>query len=1349
MPLRRILATRRSRSGRKDALGKRSTAPKHRSARTRLAARLETLESRRLLAFDFGVVTDVNTLGLSSDPEQLTEVAGDVFFVANDGVSGDELFVSDSSGQNVRQVADLRPGPIGSNIENLTNVGGRLYFTASADGQQNDLWTSDGTTSGTVKVFDASDASVYSIDQVTGVGNRVFFTAYQDATGYELWTSDGTTSGTVLTRDINQVQDSPEGPTELTAVGNELFFAASSYYNTELWKSDGTAAGTVLVADIDGDSFSSSYPEGLTESNGLLYFAADTPGFGLEPYRSDGTAAGTFRLANIAAGDDSSQPREFTTVGNETFFVADTGTTAGLYSTTGSGVTAIATPGIDASDFSPTDLTAVGNRLFFAAGGAGATGPISVESPALTATNSFQYQLNRTAGVVTGTFGADRGTLLIEPPSNVEYNFPPMDGSNDGPGFVTNGQIGNAGVGLTSIQPGDLVLQWFNIFNGAPFDPSTPVYEWTLSDPGGLTDISFGGFASGNEFDEFNEGLVFELFLNNSSTPSQTQLVAGDALDNYFGGRDSGNISLATPGGNTVTTATVRMSFGTGGATSTAWPDARGESVIVGATLSATGGTSGVSGREVFVYDGSGVSLVDDIVLGASSNPSALTAVGDDLVFVANDPVGGFGQELFVIDSNNVAGGAAVLADVRPGVDAASMPLSSEPVELTVAGNNILFSAVGTTGGRELYISNPASGSAGLAADINLGTAGSNPSDIVVTNDNVFYVANNGVSGDSIYSVNPTGAAAAGSPLVDLTDGLNDQIIGLAALPNGQLVFGHREEGLLALNPSNGSVTSLSSVVPQRDGEDVFEVLGSTAFFAATSTNSGVELWRTDGIDFSTFEAADVRPGVIGSNPTELTAFDGALYFAADGPVGVELYRYAGFGPATLVQDIYPEASGSGQQSSFPGDLTVSGNHLFFAASDNRPESRGGTGRELYSLAAGANLPTLIELQAGNGSGNNTETESSNPQNLTDINGTLYFNAFSDDVVLDPGSNVLRPAGFELFTSDGTVAGTTLRVDVVPGTGSSNPDDFFAVGNQVYFTATTPTTGRELFVMNAGATTATLVADLRPGTRSSNPELVAELSDNRLLFSADASNFVGRELYVTGGSINGVLPVAELNPGPGSGDPDQFVRLGDNGTGRILFTGTSPAEGNELRELVEVPPAVTEVIINEGDPQRSALRTIDVVFNSPVDLSGAVIRIDNLTTGNGFNAAAVVTSQSADRLVARLQIPASATTGGNLDNGNYQLSINGSSITSFGTPLQTNAGNRYVFGADAADNFFQLYGDTNGDRVVSIPDLLDFRMAYASRTGQPSFQPELDANNSGVIDLPDLIAFRNTYGVRI
>ncbi len=254
----------------------------------------------------------------SSSPEQLTNVNGTLFFVANDATTGRELWRSDGTAAGTTLVKDIKSGSGGSigYSNSLTNVNGTLFFVADDGTHGWELWKSDGSTSGTVLVKDIypGSPSSFPID-LTNVNGTLFFVADDGRNGQELWKSDGTVAGTVLVKDINPGGAST-GFNYLTNESGTLFFVADDgTHGWELWKSDGSAAGTVLVKDINPSG--GSLLSNLTNVNGTLFFSADD-GTGARLWQSDGTAAGTVPVANLAAGD-------LTNVNGTLFFSADDG----------------------------------------------------------------------------------------------------------------------------------------------------------------------------------------------------------------------------------------------------------------------------------------------------------------------------------------------------------------------------------------------------------------------------------------------------------------------------------------------------------------------------------------------------------------------------------------------------------------------------------------------------------------------------------------------------------------------------------------------------------------------------------------------------------------------------------------------------------------------------------------------------------------------------------------------------------------------------------------------------------------------------------------------------------------
>lgn len=288
------------------------------------------------------MVADINPGPLSSSSgSELAQLNNTLFWFANDGIHGDELWKSDGTALGTLIVADINPGSAGSiagasAFHRIAVMGNTLFFAADDGATGRELWKSDGTTAGTVQVMDIFPGSTgSSIEQLTVVGNTLFFAANDPVNGVELWKSDGTTSGTYMVSDV-MPGPTTSNPILYIGVGSTLFFAATDGVSgEELWQSDGTAAGTTLVLDISpgpGGSLATTWPTfgALGASifavvGNALFFRANDGVHGVELWKSDGTAAGTVLVKDInvgGAGASSSNPLNLVAMGSSLFFRA-------------------------------------------------------------------------------------------------------------------------------------------------------------------------------------------------------------------------------------------------------------------------------------------------------------------------------------------------------------------------------------------------------------------------------------------------------------------------------------------------------------------------------------------------------------------------------------------------------------------------------------------------------------------------------------------------------------------------------------------------------------------------------------------------------------------------------------------------------------------------------------------------------------------------------------------------------------------------------------------------------------------------------------------------------------------
>ena len=186
------------------------------------------------------MVKDIYGGSSDSSPLYLTAVGNTLYFQANDGTNGDELWKSDGTASGTVMVKDIRSG-FGTNFAHFTAVGNTLYFQANDGTNGAELWKSDGTVGhGDGQGYQQRKWQQFS--HFTAVGNTFYFQANDGTNGAEFWKSDGTAMvGTVMVKNI--AGSGSSNPTHLTAVGNTLYFRASDGTNgIELWKSDGTAS---------------------------------------------------------------------------------------------------------------------------------------------------------------------------------------------------------------------------------------------------------------------------------------------------------------------------------------------------------------------------------------------------------------------------------------------------------------------------------------------------------------------------------------------------------------------------------------------------------------------------------------------------------------------------------------------------------------------------------------------------------------------------------------------------------------------------------------------------------------------------------------------------------------------------------------------------------------------------------------------------------------------------------------------------------------------------------------------------------------------------------------------------
>jgi len=293
---------------------------------------------------------------------------GRLYFPAQDGVNGYELWSTDGTPGGTRMVHDICPGICGSSPRSPFIVGTRLVFLAW-DGSD-DLWSTDGAADGTVRVTNVDPFLWEEGFHGAVLNGQLLFGAPDPQLGLELWRTDGTAAGTQLVADINRIDVGGSFPRGLRAFGGEVVFGADDGVSG-LWKSDGTAAGTTRIRTFAPDELDGQNPFGaFAEAGGLLfYFGRDFSRNYFAPWRTDGTEAGTFRLTEEGV-PNCCVVQEMRAVGSTVFFdLWDQEHGRELWASDGTreGTRLVLDilPGTDSSD--PVELTLFEGKLYFSA----------------------------------------------------------------------------------------------------------------------------------------------------------------------------------------------------------------------------------------------------------------------------------------------------------------------------------------------------------------------------------------------------------------------------------------------------------------------------------------------------------------------------------------------------------------------------------------------------------------------------------------------------------------------------------------------------------------------------------------------------------------------------------------------------------------------------------------------------------------------------------------------------------------------------------------------------------------------------------------------------------------------
>src|SRR5262245_8217478 len=181
--------------------------------------------------------------------------------------------------------------------------------------------------------------------------------------------------------------------------------------------------------------------------------------------------------------------------------------------------------------------------------------------------------------------------------------------------------------------------------------------------------------------------------------------------------------------------------------------------------------------------------------------------------------------------------------------------------------------------------------------------------------------------------------------------------------------------------------------------------------------------------------------------------------------------------------------------------------------------------------------------------------------NFSNAHSNISGHAELDSVILFALDDGIH--GVELWSSDGTPAGTQLLRDINPGPAGSDINQFTVLSGVAYFWADDGTNGGELWRSDGTTTGTFIVADIGPGALGVGAGITFGRPITTLagvLYFAGDDTVSGRELWRSDGTRTGTYRLADINAGTASSEPQDFI-VAD---GTLFFVAEDGVHGREL-----------------------------------------------------------------------------------------------------------------------------------------------------------------------------------------
>ncbi|MEO1529680.1 MAG: cytochrome c peroxidase [Planctomycetota bacterium] len=175
--------------------------------------------------------------------------------------------------------------------------------------------------------------------------------------------------------------------------------------------------------------------------------------------------------------------------------------------------------------------------------------------------------------------------------------------------------------------------------------------------------------------------------------------------------------------------------------------------------------------------------------------------------------------------------------------------------------------------------------------------------------------------------------------------------------------------------------------------------------------------------------------------------------------------------------------------------------------------------------------------------------------------------------------------------------------------------------------------------------------------------------------------------------------------------------------------------------FVPPPPLVEGFLINAGDPQRSLVTEVSVFFDQEVTAEDSAFSILDRETGDSVEGLIVQREVLEGKTVVHLTFSEDAHVilrdngAHSLIDGNYQLDIRAVDVTAIdsGPAMERDVS----FGTIEDDQFFCLFGDSDGDRDVDGVNYGHFSQTFFRSAPDPNYNEIFDYDGDDDVDGQD------------